>query len=155
MTTTNSSWFTTTKEEFQEAPYHSINSAECIPFSVTIADGAMDADGDIVNLVLLPQTVKLLAIYYELEDHDDGGESDMDFNLIQISDGTTTSTALYAPGSLGQAAVTGDWILPAVGSSFLAELVPTDSGTAKIILEQNAAVTTDKATTVKGLVFYR
>lgn len=154
MTTTNSSWFTTTKEEYFEAPYKSMGGPMVIPFSVTIADGDMDADGDIVNLVLLPQTAKVLSIYYEVEDHDDGGQTDMDINIVEIADGTTTTTILYNSGGLGQTAVTGDWVLPAVGSSFLHEGVPTDSGTSKIILEQNAAVTTDKASSVKGMVFY-
>jgi len=154
MTTTNSSWFTSTKDESLEAPYKSVNAERTIQFSVTIADGDMDADGDIVNLVLLPQTAKLVFMYFELEDHDDGGQTDLDINLIEVSDGTTTSTALYAPGTLGQAADTGRYLFAAVGSSYLAELGPTDDGTAKIILEQNAAVTTDKATTIKGYVVY-
>ena len=154
MGTTNSSWFTTTKEESYEVPYKSINAPITIPFSVTLGDGAIDAVADVVNLVKLPQSAKILFMYFELPDHDDGGQSAMYFNIVEISGGTTTTTALSTGATLGQTAVAGEYIFPVAGSSFLHEGIPTDDGTAKIVLAQTAAVNTDKATSVKGFVVY-
>ena len=154
MTTTNSSWLTSTNEEYYEVPLKSLNSPVVIPFSITIADGSMDAIGDVVNIYKLPQTAKLGLIYFELADHDDGGQTDIDFQITETTGGTTTTTILYNGATLGQTAVTGQYILPAVSSSYLHEGIPTDDGTATLRLYQNATVTTDKATTLKGWFSY-
>ena len=154
MTTTNSSWLTSTNEEYYEVPVKSVNADVTIPFSVTIADGAMDAIGDVVNLVKIPQTAKLLYLYYALSDIDDGTDSDVDIQITETSGGSTTTTTLLNGATLGQAA-SAAFVFPAVGSSYLHEGIPTDDGTATIRLYQNAAITTDAAGTIKGYVVYR
>jgi len=153
MTTTNSSWFTSTKKEYHEAPLVTFNSERTVPFSVTIADGAMDAIADVVNLVKLPQSSKIAYIYYAIANHDNGGETDIDIQITETTGGSTTTTLLLNGGTVGQAAGAA-FVFPAVGSSYLHEGIPTDDGTATIRLYQNATISTDAAGTIKGYVVY-
>jgi len=153
--TTNSSWLTSTNAEYYEIPYKSVNAPITLPFSVTIADGSMDAVGDVVNLIKLPQSAKLLFIYIAVGDHDDGGQSDIDVQYVEISGGTTTTTTLLNSAKAIGGTAYAEYIFPAVSASFLHEGIPTDDGTATLRLYQIATtVTTDKATTAKGFVVY-
>ena len=155
MTTTNSSWLTSTNEEYYEVPYKSINAPIMIPFSITIADAAVDVIGDVINFVKIPQSSKLLFMYYAISKLDSGTECDLDIQITETLDGTTTTTTLLNGASLGQSA-TSAYVFPAVSASFLHEGTPTDDGTATIRMAQIATFTpgNSSAGTVKGFVVY-
>ena len=153
-TTTNGVFLTSTNQASYESPFQTFNTPQQVAFSETIADGDMDAIGDVTNLVEIPQGAKILYFYYEVADHDDGGQTDMDFQLVTVSGGTTTTTTLLNGATLGQAAATA-FVLPAVDTAYLHETTVADSGVATFRLYQNAAVTTDKASSIKGFIVYR